>query len=541
MPGLEHSLEGQDLAYLRSVADIWRIELDAPDARTTAQQLAAQLAQLAAEPDVLPAACTQALAHLAAAGGRQPWVQFIRANGEVREMGPARIEKECPQRTPVSVAEQLWYRGLVGRAFFDTPDGPVELAYIPDEILAALPASSTTSAPSYYGRLARPAERTDLRPVSDAIVDEACSLLAALRTGQTVAWAAELEAWHTAPDFLQALLRAAGLIDPTGKVNATAARNWLEMERGPALAALVQAWLNSEELNELRLLPGLSAEGGWQNEPKLTRAKLMTWLQSIPANQWWSLPAFVADVKQYQPSFQRPGSDFDAWYVRDAEGNYLRGFTHWDAVDGALLRYSISGPLHWLGLLELASSGTDVPPLAFRWSGWADSLLRHQAPALPQEQTKLKVDSLGQITAAKLTPRAVRYQVARFCSWLPPRKGNYQYQLSAAGLNAARQQGLQASQLQALLQAQAGSSLPPNLLQALRRWQQHGAQAQLAPRLVLRVHSAAALKALRASRAARWLGELLGPLAIAVKPGAGHQVLQALVELGYLGELEEQQ
>ncbi|HRN50069.1 MAG TPA: hypothetical protein PLC52_03055 [Anaerolineales bacterium] len=537
MPGLEHSLEGHDLAYLRSVADIWRIELDAPDARATVRQLAGQLAQQAAELELLPAACLQALQALAAQGGRMAWVQFIRTYGELREMGAARIEKERPQRTPVSVTEQLWYRGLVGRAFFDTPDGPLEFAYIPDEILAALPKAASASA--NLGRPARPDERLHIIPVMDAIVNEACSLLAVLRTGQPVAWASELEGWRTETSFLLALLQAAGLVDAAGKVNATLARNWLEMERADALLTLAEAWLGSDTLNELRLLPGLTAEGGWQNDSKGTRSKVLAWLQAVPQTQWWSVPVMIADVKQRQPAFQRPGGDFDAWYLRAEDGRYLRGFEHWDAVDGALLRYFITGPLHWLGFIELASSNDEAAPLAFRWSAWSQALLHQQAPALPKEQTKLKVDSFGQITAAKLTPRAVRYQVARFCTWLPPRKGNYQYQLSAAGLQAARQQGLQAAQLQTLLQAQAGNALPPNVLQALRRWQQNGAQAQLAPRLVLRVQSAAALKALRASRASRWLGELLGPLAISVKPGAGHQVLQALVELGYLGELED--
>jgi hypothetical protein len=93
----------------------------------------------------------------------------------------------------------------------------------------------------------------------------------------------------------------------------------------------------------------------------------------------------------------------------------------------------------------------------------------------------------------------------------------------------------------ALLKAQVGKALPPNVGQALQRWEQYGAQAQLAPQLVLRLPSAAALKALRASRAARWLGELLGPLAITVQPGAGQQVIQVLLELGYLGELEERE
>lgn len=538
MPGLEHSLEGHDLAYLRSIADIWRLELDAPDARRAAEQLASQIASLITEPELIPAACQPALQALAASGGRLPWLHFVRTYGELREMGPARMEKERPQRSPVSVTEQLWYRGLLGRAFFETPSGPAEFAYLPDEVLASLP-STPPAKQSLLGRPARPDERAVVHAASDAVLDEATSLLAALRTGMSLEEAAELEDWQTQPAFLQALLGAAGLLDAAGKVSTNAARLWLEMARGDALLALVTAWLGSEELNELRLLPGLTVEGGWQNEPKATRTRVLAMLRGLPTGQWWSLDAFTADVKQHQPDFQRSGGDYDAWYLRDEQGNFLRGFAHWDAVDGALLRYYITRPLHWLGIVELASPAAGEQPLAFRYGAWAEDLLNQRSPKLAQENVKLKVDSQGQITAARLTPRAVRYQAARFCTWLPPRKGNYQYQISAAGLNAARQQGLQASQLLTLLQTQVGAALPPNLPQALRRWQQHGVQAQLAPRLVLRVQSAAALKALRASRASRWLGELLGPLAISVKPGAGQQVLQALLEQGYLGEIKE--
>jgi hypothetical protein len=58
------------------------------------------------------------------------------------------------------------------------------------------------------------------------------------------------------------------------------------------------------------------------------------------------------------------------------------------------------------------------------------------------------------------------------------------------------------------------------------------------PMLVLRLSEAAALKALRESRAARYLGEPLGPNAVEVKAGAAKNVLAVLMELGYLGELE---
>lgn len=534
MPGLEHSLEGHDFAYLRSVAAAWRLDLDAADPRSAARQLVAQIPTLLAEPDELPAACRQALAALAAAGGRLPWAQFVRSYGELREMGPARLEKERPELAPISLTEQLWYRALIGRAFFDTPDGPREFAYLPDEVLSQLPAAESGQP---LGRAARPEERAQVLPANDRILDEAVSLLAALRVGMLAEEAAALESWRVPAGALAALLAAAGLVGANGKVNAEAARAWLELPRGRALVQLVAAWRQSAEFNELRLMPGLVVEGGWRNDALAARRRVLELLQAIAAGQWWSLPAFIADIKSQHPDLQRPSGDFDSWYLRDAAGNYLRGFEHWEQVDGAWLAFMLRGPLHWLGLLDLAAPQAEASAAAFRWSAPAAALLNGEAPGEPKPE-RIKIDSRGLIAVPRRAPRALRYQIARFCDWLPPRQDGYQYQLSARALAGARRQGLKPAQLVALLKTHIAGSLPPNLLQALKRWEMQGSQASLGTLLVLRLQSQAAYKALRASRAARWLGEPVGPLAIEVKPGAARQVLQALLELGYLGEIE---
>jgi hypothetical protein len=47
------------------------------------------------------------------------------------------------------------------------------------------------------------------------------------------------------------------------------------------------------------------------------------------------------------------------------------------------------------------------------------------------------------------------------------------------------------------------------------------------------------LEELRKSKAARFLGETLGPVSVVVKPGAQTKVLSALAELGLLAEVGE--
>jgi hypothetical protein len=45
------------------------------------------------------------------------------------------------------------------------------------------------------------------------------------------------------------------------------------------------------------------------------------------------------------------------------------------------------------------------------------------------------------------------------------------------------------------------------------------------------------LQSVRASRAARFLGDPLGPTTVIIKPGTGEKVLEILAEMGYLGEI----
>jgi hypothetical protein len=75
------------------------------------------------------------------------------------------------------------------------------------------------------------------------------------------------------------------------------------------------------------------------------------------------------------------------------------------------------------------------------------------------------------------------------------------------------------------------------MVKALHRWHEQGSQVRMEQVLVLRLKSPEILKELRASKAARFLGDPLGPTTVIVKSGASNKVLAALAEWGYLGEI----
>ncbi len=143
-------------------------------------------------------------------------------------------------------------------------------------------------------------------------------------------------------------------------------KSFLEASRADALKLLIEAWQSSQTFDELRLVPGIICEGEWKNQPLVTREFLLDLVNSIPQNKWWSIPAFIRNIKEKFPDYQRPAGDYDSWFIkRESDGQYLRGFAYWDQVDGALVKYFIQ-TLHWLGMVDLASPEEGKEATAFR-------------------------------------------------------------------------------------------------------------------------------------------------------------------------------
>ncbi len=570
MPDLVQSLQGRDLGHLKIIAELWGIEFSAPDARVGVQRLTSLLLNEKTVNEclaILPEGARVALGELAHNEGRLPWAVFERRYGAVREMGAARRDREKPYlNSHASTAEALWYRGLVGRGFFDTPFGPQEFAYIPEDLLPFIPIADVQRK-SPMGRLATPAERSYVIPSNDHILDDACTLLVALRSGEREKGlprhAGEASSYFLVAnpflpypltlDALQILLAEAQLLDERGAPQPDAVRRFLEAERGEALLWLTRAWLRSAVFNDLFQIPSLAAEGEWKNDPLRARSAILDFLSTIPgaltegddpsARPFWSLSSLVNAVRQTEADFLRSAGEYDSWYLRDlTSGEYLRGFEHWDNIEGELIRFMIGGPLYWLGIVDLglpAAPEVGKTPVAtsFRFSRWAQHLLSLSAPpGLKPESDHFQVVAAGRLRIPALTRRSIRYQAARFAEWEGISQDFYHYRISPKSLTRAQRQGLRVSQLRGLLLRHAQPA-PPKLIQALERWEAEGSAARVDQLLVLRVKQPELIDRLRKTRLARYLGETLSPTAIVVKQGALEKILDGLVEMGYLGEV----
>ena len=532
MPDLYHTLLKYDLGHLRIIAGLWGLELDSSDADSAAEELSASLLDFEAVRetiDILSADARAALFSLVESSGKMEWASFARKFGEIREMGEAKRDRERPHLRPTSLAENLFYRGLIAKAFFDTAKGAQEFAYIPEDLLEIIneeikeeSASKTGEKMAEpLGRLATPVEKTFEIPTSDHILDDATTFLAAMRIGKSD---------RQFEPRLQALLTTAKILRKN-EPQADAVKSFLEASRADALKMLVEAWQSSQTFDELHLTPGIICEGEWKNQPLVTREFLLDLINSIPQNKWWSIPAFIRNIKEKFSDYQRPAGDYDSWFIkRESDGQYLRGFAYWDQVDGALIKYFIQ-TLHWLGMADLASPEEGKEATAFRVMSISEK---------KEEKGKITVASDGKIVISRLFSRAVRYQISRFCEWGEEYADEYKYQVTAQSLTHAREQGLKAEQLLSLLVKYTNGTVPPALVKALKQWEAHGTEARVESLLVLRVSRPEIMDEMRKSKAGKFLGELLSPTAVVVKEGAIQKVMAALTELGLLAEIKNE-
>ncbi len=550
MPTLHQNLQDRDRGFLRIVAEHWGLDLPTGSAVEAAAYLSRAMLDrgaVAEQVEALGPASRRALAFLMSHAGRHPVSDAERRFGPIRSMGPGRRDREKPWLAPTSPLEDLWYRGLLGRHFADTPAGPQEFFFIPSDLLPLLPFPDTSPQPPPAAPAAATPEWS--RPASLAATDDATTLLAALR--RRAAKQLPLEPPRTqqlarfllqpaSTDLLLTLLLDSGLLSHSPhQPRPDAVRSFLDLTRSQAVCHLFQVWRASTAWNDLAHVPSLaSASEVWPNDPPLARSAVLALLSRLPPHTWWSLDSFVSALREQQPDFQRPGGDFDSWYLQDREsGAFLRGFEHWERVEGALLRYLLSGPLHWLGLIDLGGGSADPSPTAFRLSPHARSLLGAALAEAPSESPSpaVRITPDAGVLVPRGAPLALRYQIARFTAWEAMDEHGWHHRLTPSALQAGLRQGLQLSHMRAVLETASHHPLPPAIARAMDRFEQQGCEARLERVLLLRVARPQVLQELRRTRAtARYLGKEVGPTAVQVRERDWDALRRAAARLGLL-------
>lgn len=540
MPDLRHMLRDADLDFLERIARLWGIELPSSSFPEALEVLTASLNQRELALEVIQAmpAEAQSAWQLILKTGRVPASQFTRQYGELRIQGEGWRKREEPDLHPVSVTEILWYRGLIGKGFFGKVGEPQEYLYVPDEWVNFFgEQDAKTSALEI--RPASAADHAVITPAGGNLIDRLATLLAELRKNPLYP-PLLAETLPVRLAFEQALLESAGMVLPGNQVAPEKSREILEREAGASLLFYFDLWQKSEKINDLRMLPGLIFEGTWSNPVGNPRRLLIEALRDLREDTWWSLPSLIAEIKLRQPDFQRAAGEYESWFIRRKSDNqYLHGFDAWDDVEGYLLRYLINGPLHWLGVLDLGSTGRGKAAVSFRISSMAKYLFSGQAPILKTTPAgAVKTTSSGFVHLPAGIQAALHYQIARFCQLQKETASEVAYCITTDSLKNAIDQGLKPTQLNILLKRAGVVNIPPGFSQLLERYEKFGVEASMERATLLTSERPELLETIfKDPRAAKYLERMISPQVASIKPGSEEALLKLLRELGRLVEV----
>lgn len=502
MPTTTQMLFDYSDTLLQVLAELRGAFLDGADSREQAVDLlAAQITdptsvQMAYEEvcDYAPESA-EAVALLLKAGGELGEAQFSRQFGGIRQMGPAKLTREMPWLAPESTAELLYYYGLVGRTFKGAGPQAHTIIYIPTDVSPWLPNPQGEDAGQVWRvRPIPPPPASRVLPADDSFLEDAGTLLGFLRqerlrltpTGphrediDRLAQRLQVPYTDDDPDLnerLALLLHIANRMgwlrrDESGAVTLTLnrVRLFLEQTRAEQRRALWDAWVNSPDWNDLCRTPGLECAetGAWRNDPLQTRRAILQLLTKLQPGAWYKQSEVIADIQEHAPDFQRPTGNYETWYIRSsATQEFLKGFEQWDAVEGALLRFLLRGPLHWLGALDLGEpTGGDDTQISL--SSWGSFWLGQDTPQ-PHEAMRhpIQVNADFTLTVPHGTPLLDRLRIERFAAWQASYP-DYRYAINQRSLKAASEAGVGADKVLAFLRSQT-QSIPPKVEAALTR------------------------------------------------------------------------
>jgi XPB/Ssl2-like helicase family protein len=363
--------------------------------------------------------------------------------------------------------------------------------------------------------LSRPA----LRQVIDQMNPAGTSLIEQIRT--------EAEVPHLL--FIRLLLMKLGLLsERRGTLFAAPADTFFSLPLLERARRCYRTWLDSAFWNELAYLPGVVVRPGpapldpAHEEVVRSRKQVVDRLLTEKADTWHEFPTFIAHAKLYIPYLLFPrqygtraerystGSNPYGWDFRLRQG-WLTRREGWHLVEGGFIRAIVSGPLHWLGLVNLV--GQDHPD-TFRLAPGIDLITSETLPKIDEPSWgRVVVQPNFELVALAPVSEALLVNLDRFAERVRL-EHIAQYRLTKASITRAIQMGLHAATIQQILERAAGGPIPQNVQYSLAEWERQARRVELWRSVtLLEVDDAALLDALFTDSKTRPLfGRRLAPL-----------------------------
>jgi Helicase conserved C-terminal domain len=278
-----------------------------------------------------------------------------------------------------------------------------------------------------------------------------------------------------------------------------------------------------------------------------SRKQIMERLLAENVDEWHQFSTFIARTRLYLPYLLFPrqngarterytaGSNPYGWDFRLRRG-WLTPREGWYLVEGGFIRATVTGPLHWLGLvnldrLENPDAFRLIPDIALITS---ETLLDIKEPSWG----RLVVQPNFEVIALAPVSEALLLNLDRFAERIRL-EHIAQYRLTKASVIRAIQADLHAETIQQILEQASEGPIPQNVQYSLIEWERQARRIELWQHVtLLEVDDAALLDQLFAHGETRPLfGRRLAPLLAEVLTANLSTVQEILWQQDYLAAL----
>src|SRR5579872_246376 len=294
--------------------------------------------------------------------------------------------------------------------------------------------------------------------------------------------------------FIRMLLMALGLLrEQEGVLSVQPARDYFKLPIIERARLCYRLWLETPFWNELLFLsevalrPVPSPLEPARKEVIQGHASIVARVAHERSGVWHDVSTFIARTKLYVPNLLFPrqygprteryslGSNPYGWDFRLRHG-WLTPREGWYQVEGGFIRAVLTGPLHWLGLVD---TKIEEKRTLFRLSPGFPFITSDAAPAIVEEAPgRLIVQPNFELVALAPISEVLLIRLDRFAERISI-EHVAQYRLTKASVTRAIQRGLYAGAIQQVLAEASGSEVPQNVRYSLIEWERQARRVEL--------------------------------------------------------------
>jgi len=276
--------------------------------------------------------------------------------------------------------------------------------------------------------------------------------------------------------FMRLLLQALGLLEADhGTLRATGAKSRThEIWRAdPAERArlCVRAWQDIQQWSELASLSIVNLSFDLPQ----ARSVLLEQIRLLPAGVWISAERFLNRMAIVAPRLLFEARDTHMLNSTHGAGSYqstgsAARQSRWFAeAEAAFVGGALSGPLHWLGLLDVCADEGRL--LAFRINPGGTRILKlDDLPSEEPADARLVIQPNFEILALGAVPEQTLATLETFAERVKVDRSVIEYRLSREAVYRAQKDGLSIQAIANFLQQQASTAIPQNVIRTLQEW-----------------------------------------------------------------------